>query len=66
MTTLGMYSTQHAEEIARPALYDHVLVGVDRTGYVVGFSRRESASVLVLFASGDVDEFPNSEVVRLS
>jgi hypothetical protein len=66
MTTLGIYSTQPAEEVARLALYDHVFVGDGRTGYVVGFYRRENASVHVLFASGDVDAFPHSEVVRLS
>ena len=65
MTTFRTYATQPGEAVVRPALYDHVFVGDGRTGYVIGY-RRENASVLVLFASGDFDEFPHSQVVRLS
>jgi hypothetical protein len=51
--------------VNRPALHDRVRVPGGREGDVIGFYRRATESVLVLFASGESDEFLEPDVELL-
>jgi hypothetical protein len=44
--------------------HDRVRVPDGRVGEVIGFYRRQHETVLVMFSSGKVDEFPTSDVTH--
>jgi hypothetical protein len=58
-------SASSAAPVNRPALHDRVRVPGGREGDVIGFYRRVNESVLVLFSSGETDEFLEPDVELL-